>query len=111
MTGPSGQAAHPETASICCCPEFDGMHLWDYQVNGETDKQAEIRRRNAARLCGFCPNKVACLEKFNAYVRADDYTMSGVWGGRIFPPRPSRAQTSPGQQELMTSADCWSNAA
>lgn len=53
-------------------------NLWEPARDGESDRAARVRWREAAELCELCPAFDACARLADAQLRLD-----GVWAGRV----------------------------
>lgn len=53
-------------------------NLWEAARDGEPDKAARVRWREAAELCGYCPALAACARLADA-----QESLAGVWAGRV----------------------------
>ncbi|MFE3052307.1 WhiB family transcriptional regulator [Nocardia sp. NPDC059239] len=58
--------------------------MWDYYVDGETQKQKDDRHFKARNLCFSCPLRTECDERHDELVRAKGERVPGIWGGRIY---------------------------
>ena len=68
-------AADTFAEAIC---HQDGPDLWEPARDGEPDKAARERWREAAELCGYCPALGACARLADA-----QESLAGVWAGRV----------------------------
>ncbi|GLB62693.1 hypothetical protein NCCP2495_05710 [Dietzia sp. NCCP-2495] len=66
-----------ETFAEAPCHTED-ENLWEPVRDGEPDKAARVRWREAAELCGYCPALDACARLADA-----QESLSGVWAGRV----------------------------
>ena len=60
------------------CTEDPEDNLWEPTRDGEPDKAARERWREAAELCGYCPALGACARLADA-----QESLAGVWAGRV----------------------------
>lgn len=67
-------------------------NLWEAARDGEPDKVARERWREAAELCGYCPALAACARLADA-----QSSLAGVWAGRVPRLRGERAGVAPAE--------------
>ncbi|MDH6282874.1 hypothetical protein [Prescottella agglutinans] len=89
----------PLEHAVCRSPEHDAAarkrhgHLWDYIIEGETDRQRHRRHIEAMQLCFTCPVIDACRDKRSSIVaRRGEAAADGIWFGQLhLPPHVTQA--------------------
>jgi hypothetical protein len=75
----------------CCTPEHNAWirehraSQWDYTIELEGHRDAEIRRKRSRRLCFSCPKKTECRDLRVALMATYDTYVSGIWAGHVYP--------------------------